>query len=827
MKKNILFVMLVLTSLITSAQNCFWTKKAGATSSDQSHAITTDASGNVFVTGDYIGSITFGSTTLTDGGSGGYFVVKYSASGIVQWAQNINGYGTGLTTDNAGNLFVTGNYTGTKAFGSTNLTALGSSDAFIVKYAPAGVVLWAKSAGGVSNDDSGTSLAFDGTSSVYLTGYYRSDSILFGTFSLDNIGINNPDMFVAKYNASTGTFVWAKRAGGNRFDYGNGIVSDVNKNAYVSGSFSSDSIKFGSTATLISGAAGATNMFIAKFDSTGTVVWSKKVESLWGDLIAYEIKTDGSNLYTSGEFQGVSVKFGSDSLINHSSGSTDMFVAKYDFSGNAIWGRSAGGTNYDYSKNLSVDASGNVYTLGTFTSTSFLFGTDTTLINTSGSAQADIFLAKYNSSGNFQWTQKVGGLGADWARGIAVGLGADVYFTGDFDSAPLLFGTTSLTTTGMRDVFVADIFQFASGISSSVNVSCFGANDGSAISFATGGHLPYSYSWNSTPIQTTSTADSLFAGTYNVTITEGYGCTQVSSVTLSEPPADLANICLVTVDSLSQYNVIIWDKTSFTTVDSFIIYREITTGVYSPIGSVSFDSLSQFVDTTRYMYFPNTGDPNNGTYRYKIEALSTCGNTGPISPYHNTIYILNTAGTFTWPQLYEIEGGANPVSSYVLMRDDSTNGNWNAVASVAGTQQIVNDPLYSTYQSTASWRVETIWSISCTPTRSSFSTSYSNICTNVTTSVEENLSSDFVNIYPNPYLSSTNISYSLKNTSNVNIEVFNTIGQKIETIVSGNQQAGDYKYSFNSKEKGYDAGIYFVKITVNGKSIMKKIVEIK
>ncbi len=826
MKKHILIIILAITSITTNAQNCFWAKKAGATNSDQSHAITTDVNGNVFVTGDFIGSITFGSTTLTDGGSGGYFIVKYSPSGIVQWAQNINGYGTSLATDNVGNLYVTGNYVGTKTFGSTTLISLGSSDVFIEKIDPSGVVLWAKSAGGASNDDSGTAITFDGGANIYLTGNYRSDSIKFGTFSLNNIGTNNTDLFIAKYTASTGTFIWAKRAGGNRYDYGNGIVSDANKNAYVSGSFSSDSIKFGTSPTLISSASGATNMFIAKYDSTGTVVWSKKIECLWGDLIAYEIKTDGTNLYTSGEFQGVSVKFGSDSLINNSSGSTDMFVAKYDFNGNAIWGRSAGGANYDYSKNLSVDAAGNVYTLGTFTSATFLFGTDTSINNTSASAQADIFLAKYNTNGNFLWTQKIGGLGADWARGIAVGLAADVYFTGDFDSAPLLFGTTSLTTSGMKDIFVADIFQFSSGISSSVNVSCFGANDGSAISFATGGHLPYSYSWNSTPTQTTSAASNLVAGTYNVTITEGYGCAQVSSVTLTEPPADMATICMVTVDSLSQYNVIIWDKTSFTTVDSFIIYREITTGNYSPIGSVSFDSLSQFVDTTRYMYFPNTGNPNNGTYRYKIEALSTCGTTGPISPYHNTIYILNTSGTFTWPQLYGIEGGANPVSNYVLMRDDSTNGNWNAVASVAGTQQIINDPLYSTYQNTASWRVETIWNISCTPTRS-YSSSYSNICTNVTTSMQENLTSDFVNIYPNPYLSETNITYTLKNTATINLEVFNTIGQKIETLANGSQQAGNYKYNFNAKEKGYDAGVYFVKITVNGKSIMKKIIEVK
>jgi len=87
--------------------------------------------------------------------------------------------------------------------------------------------------------------------------------------------------------------------------------------------------------------------------------------------------------------------------------------------------------------------------------------------------------------------------------------------------------------------------------------------------------------------------------------------------------------------------------------------------------------------------------------------------------------------------------------------------------------------------------------------------------------------SNVFNVYPNPYHDNTTIYYELKENSKVSVEIFNTIGQKMETIFDGSQLAGEYKYSFSAKEKGYDAGIYFVKFTIDGKTTMKKIIEVK
>ena len=314
------------------------------------------------------------------------------------------------------------------------------------------------------------------------------------------------------------------------------------------------------------------------------------------------------------------------------------------------------------------------------------------------------------------------------------------------------------------------------------NAACLG--NGAANTTVTGGTSPYKYAWSNG--DTTANISSLAAGHYTLTVTDTNSCMQTKTDTILNYPSPFASvpICMVTVDSISQHNIIVWDKTSYTNVDSFIIYREITTGNYQRLSAQPYSALSQFIDTVRTLYFPNTGNPNSGTYRYKIQTLDTCGTYSLLSPYHNTIYILNNAGTFYWTQLYTIENGANPVSSYILQRDNNSTGNWQQVSSVAGTQQTIADPLYTVYQNTASWRVQTVWNITCTPTlrlngnqaantgfNSSFSNTYSN---NSTVSVHTNLSDNKLSVYPNP--AQNNFTVEVSTTEKQNLQVFDVNG---------------------------------------------------
>lgn len=98
----------------------------------------------------------------------------------------------------------------------------------------------------------------------------------------------------------------------------------------------------------------------------------------------------------------------------------------------------------------------------------------------------------------------------------------------------------------------------------------------------------------------------------------------------------------------------------------------------------------------------------------------------------------------------------------------------------------------------------------------------------VTSSIsDKDVNEPLLSIYPNPYSVTTQISYSLDKRSNVVMEVYNSVGQKIETLVKATQDQGEYNYPFNASEKQLEEGIYFVKMTVNGKTTMKRIVKTK
>lgn len=364
------------------------------------------------------------------------------------------------------------------------------------------------------------------------------------------------------------------------------------------------------------------------------------------------------------------------------------------------------------------------------------------------------------------------------------------------------------------DIFVSAISSVSF---STTPASCMSA-DGSASANPSGGVAPYSFLWSNG--SSAQMASGLNAGTYTVTIIDNIGCAYSDTVSIgisnavSTPP-----ICMVTVDSLSQNNVIMWDKTSFNYIDSFIVYREVGLNNYQPIGAVPYDSLSLFVDTVRTKYFPNTGDPNAGTYKYKIAMRDSCGNYSPLSQDHNTIFINNNSGVFSWAQLYLIGGSTNPVNNYMLMRDNLSNGNWVVVNSVAGSQQTVTDPQYSTYQATAKWRVETQWSISCNPTRinptaANFNASLSNIFSNVNAVNEIDLN-NYVSVYPNPTDGEFTIYNSLPD-KNVELKITNAIGETIlKKILSSKQEA----ISLNALN-----GVYFLHIKTKEGSAVKKIV---
>ncbi len=306
---------------------------------------------------------------------------------------------------------------------------------------------WAKGAGTTSMDASAGTVVADNDGNSYVLGDFAGTSITIGSITLNALvsATVTGDNFLVKYNAA-GNVMWAKGLGGHDFDMAKQITLDAFGHLYMVGWFWSDTVFMGSDTLVNTGVAGypagSPDIFLAKYDTSGNVIWAKSEGGTLSDT-AGSVSTDAlGNVYVSGSFNSSSLTLGSTTLTN--GGNYDMFIAKYDSSGNALWAHSAGGSLLDYATGVSSDASGNTFVTGVFRSTTITFGS-VTLTNTSLPGFAEIFLVKFDASGNVLWATNPEGITGDYANAVAGdGLG-NVYVTGEFSSDTIHFGPYTLS----------------------------------------------------------------------------------------------------------------------------------------------------------------------------------------------------------------------------------------------------------------------------------------------------------------------------------------------------------------------------------------------
>jgi hypothetical protein len=414
-------------------------------------------------------------------------------------------------------------------------------------------------------------------------------------------------------------------------------------------------------------------------------------------------------------------------------------------------------------------------------------------------------------------TSPSGGLGKytfAWSTGSSAqnisGLIAGNYTVTIADS--LGCSITSVPTVGIYTKTITTTFT-------SVSANCHKPN-GSITANPSGGTNPYSYVWSNG--SSAQTMNNIFAGNYTVNVTDKNRCVGTSSSSVGTSPSIATPaICMVTVDSLSKHNMIVWDKTPFagTAIKSFIIYRDTANNNYAPIGKTPFDSLSQFIDTVRTLY-PANGDPNFSSWRYKIAMEDSCGNISSKSLYHQSLFIQNNSANFNWTD-YKIEGQPVPIpslSNYLFQRDDFSTGNYVTIATLSASSNLSTDPQYSNFQSTANWRVQTQWSISCTPTKA-IKTTKSNTIKRAVGGIKENELDRIVKIYPNPSRGRFTVEVNSSRSSvSMQLSIYDMLGQLM------------YSEAFIEKKKELNLnlpkGIYQLQIETNlGKANKKMIVE--
>jgi hypothetical protein len=339
-----------------------------STGADQAtfYALAVDPSGNSFFGGLYYQDIIFGGTVWGDPmpGETCFAFAKYDRSGNYLWSKGFHNGDNGnllrgLATDSSGNLFVVGSLEGTLDFGVANLTAPGLST-FLVKYDPSGNNLWGQAFGTVSSGQIATAVTTDVSGDAIVTGGFTGAFSLGGGTVQSAGGTNDYDFYLAKYDP-TGKWLWNVTAGvAGGTEVGAHVATDPTGDVLVSGTYQ-QAVSFGGPAL----PAGTTpGTFVAKFDPSGSFVWSKgfagSSPNQSNDLC---VDATGASIVV-GNFQG-KMTFGTTTL--KSVGSTDAFVAKLDASGTPSWAYSYGAANYQaQGGGVSVDAAGNVLVIGVY-----------------------------------------------------------------------------------------------------------------------------------------------------------------------------------------------------------------------------------------------------------------------------------------------------------------------------------------------------------------------------------------------------------------------------------------------------------------------------
>lgn len=306
---------------------------------------------------------------------------------------------------------------------------------------------------------------------------------------------------------------------------------------------------------------------------------------------------------------------------------------------------------------------------------------------------------------------------------------------------------------------------------------------------------------------------------YTVSGTSVNGCVSSNTISVNVLPVQTPTICLVTLDSLANNNEIYWEKSLYTNVDSFIVYREVSTNIYKRIGAISVNAFSMYTDTNRSIG-PANGNPNLTAYRYKLQIRNTCGNYGALSLWHETIFVQDQLnGNFNW-NAYAIESSGTPVANYNLKRVNITNGQETLVGST--TNNIFTDPQYASLASSGNikWFVDAT-GFNCNPTakvaaqKIKTKSNHANDLI-ITKTIELNFQ-DEIKVYPNPVKDKLTIETGRLN-DNVTIELNNLLGQSLIKI-----NTSEKIYTINTAT--YPSGIYFLNIKSNNKIVsVKKVV---
>ncbi len=347
----------------------------------------------------------------------------------------------GIATDSQGNVYWAGSVRGTSQFGCGTITTGSNTAGVLAKYDAAGACLWVRSVLVTFDDALAYDIAIDAEDRIYITGSYNGTAVFSDSISLASyVG---DDIFVARYDVD-GTCLWARRAGSSSNDEARGIAVSAEGDVFITGFVGGFTVRFD---PLQIASNNQRQIFVASYDSTGTLNWAKLSTGIGQGKSSRSISVANDRVFITGQFSFAAGEF--DGLpISTTSNSGKAFVMACDLDGNALWANSYGSGDHE-GMGISADTLGNVFMVGRLWGSMFL--PDDTLVSVS--SNDDFMILKFDADGNYQWGKSTGAAQRDLSwRAAADGQG-NVYVAVQFLNTVDFFGT-SITSIGGEDMAI-------------------------------------------------------------------------------------------------------------------------------------------------------------------------------------------------------------------------------------------------------------------------------------------------------------------------------------------------------------------------------------
>jgi hypothetical protein len=331
----------------TAAGALEWVRTASsATAGGEAHNVAVDPLGNCYLTGSFMGTTSFGASNVVSAGGSDVFIAKYDRAGTLLWVTRqgagFNDSGRGVAADGTNGCFVTGIL-------QTSSDANVARDIFFARYGASGALVWQQVPTGAASD-AGMAAASDADGNAYFTGWITG-TVNFGATNLTAAG-SLRDIFVAKYSRA-GALLWVVQSGGVNADEGKGVGVDTNGHVYVGASLNLN----------FDGSENASQLRVLKYSGTGALLWQRDLPAEFYFFDFSSVTDLGGHTWIFAGLHGEGVISG---VPVSATGAYDGLVAKYDSTGVLLWLKQIGGSGSAIGHRVAADVSGHAYLTGEF-----------------------------------------------------------------------------------------------------------------------------------------------------------------------------------------------------------------------------------------------------------------------------------------------------------------------------------------------------------------------------------------------------------------------------------------------------------------------------